>query len=105
MRTRLIAAVDHVAEVDRLDVLAGGLLPGELDQLGGERGELADLGVEVAQQFGAVLGRQAVRQLGLAFDREQQLDVGTDAGQRRPQLVTGVLDQGALRPRGRCRWR
>src|SRR5690349_813968 len=32
----------------------------------------------------------------MAFDLQQQFDVGPEAGQRGPQLVAGVLDQGAL---------
>ena len=60
---------------------------GQLDELVDQGGQLAALAVEVVEQLAA--RRPAARLL----DAAQHRDVGAQAGQRRAQLVAGVLHQ------------
>ena len=65
---------------------------GELGQVADQRGQLVHLGAYVVQQLLPVLGAQAAALVRLG----EQVEVGPDARQRRPQLVPGVADQPPL---------
>ena len=78
----------HVLRLDRRLVAAC-----ELDELRDQRGHLRQLLGHVAEQLLALPHRQRLV-------AGEHLDVRAQARQRRPQLVRGIRDELALRPRG-----
>ena len=71
---------------------AGRLVARELHQVADQRGQLLDLRAHVVEQLGAGLGRQ--RRVHSAW--REQVEVGAQRGERRPQLVAGVGHQPTL---------
>jgi hypothetical protein len=65
----------------------------ELDQLGHERGHLAQLLDDVGEQLFALVGRHGVV-------AREHLDVGAEARERRAELVRGVGNELPLRASG-----
>ena len=97
-RTRASGAGDDVVEVDGRDDRRHRVVAGELDQVADQRGQLLDLGTDVAEQLDPCLLRQ------VAAGLREQVEVGAQGGQRRAQLVAGVGHQLAL-PVAGCRQR
>ena len=95
--------VDHLGEVEGLDHVGGQrLVAGQLDEVADEGGQLLELGADVVEQLGLLLGGQPAGLVGLG----EQVEVGAQRGERRAQLVAGVGDQPALPvARGRQRRR
>jgi len=77
---------DHLVQVDILVRAGDGLAPGELGDAAHQLAELGDLGHHPVEHL-LTLGRRQARIVG------QQLDVDTQAGQWRTQLVASVADQ------------
>ena len=82
-----VGDVDQTHRLHRLVVAGFG---GQLDQLVDQVGELAGLAVEVGEQLLASVRRQLLEAAA------QHRDVGAQAGERRAQLVAGVLHQLVL---------
>jgi hypothetical protein len=90
----------HGGEVDPVQRLGCGLLLGHLDELVDQRRQLDRLAVDVLEQLDLVLEPERGGPRGAARVQEE-LHVVAQAGQRRAQLVTRVLDQPSLRPASR----
>ena len=84
--------VDHLGEVEGLHDLGQRLVAGELDEVADEVRQLLDLGADVVEELGLLLGREPAGLVGLG----EQVEVRAQRGERRPQLVAGVGHQPAL---------
>ncbi len=79
----------QIGEFERHRIFVVTHIGREVDELGDEFGELTQLGVHVAKNFGPHLRRDAGR-------TAQHIDVGLQRRQRRTKLVTGIHHQPML---------
>jgi hypothetical protein len=89
--------LDAVGQVDGLRGLAADLLTGQLDQFGGERGQVDDLRLQVAEQLLPLRGRHTVHESRRCSTLSRSSTSVRMLGQRGAQRAACVLDESALR--------